>query len=157
MSAMGIDCRAATGSPRSFQEPDGPEVTGTVNVTVHAVSFLAPVRIESNANLREHWATRARRNKRQRSVIQWHLRALGSIPKPAGQLVVTITRIAPRRLDDDNAIGGCKAVRDAIAEWLGIDDGSEQVAWRYGQERGRPREYACRVRIEVKTSVGGGE
>jgi hypothetical protein len=63
-------------------------------------------------------------------------------------VVVTLTRIAPRRLDGDNCAGGLKHWRDGIADWLGIDDADPRVSWRYEQERG---EYALRIRVQYAT------
>lgn len=112
-----------------------------------ALCLVVPCRIVSNANQREHWSKRHRRNKQQRAIVLSHLLSTGMHHAPALPTTVTLTRIAPRRLDDDNNVSGFKAVRDCIAEWLGIDDGSDLIAWRYDQQRGRPKEYACRVEI----------
>lgn len=106
-----------------------------------------PLRIESVANRREHWATRARRTKTHR------LAAL-AVPLHPLPCVVTLTRIAPRKLDDDNLASGFKALRDGIADRLGVDDGDERVRFQYRQERGKRKEYAARVAIEPMTGVG---
>ena len=37
-------------------------------------------------------------------------------------VVVWLVRLAPRMLDDDNAVSSMKAVRDAIAAHFGVDD-----------------------------------
>jgi hypothetical protein len=100
-----------------------------------------PLRIESVANLREHWSKRAKRAKMQREAIGWHL----GKARPALPCVVNLTRIAPRPLDGDNLQGGFKAVRDGIADWLGVDDGSESVGWVYRQRKGAPKQYAVEV------------
>lgn len=61
-----------------------------------------------------------------------HLRETNeSIPPPP--LLVTITRIGKRKLDDDNLASACKYVRDQVAAEVGIDDGSDQYTWRYEQ------------------------
>jgi hypothetical protein len=60
---------------------------------------------------------------------------------------VVLTRVAPRRLDGDNLQSGFKAVRDGVADWLGVDDGNGLVDWQYVQRSGKPGEYA--VEIEV--------
>jgi hypothetical protein len=68
------------------------------------------------------------------------------IPKPP--ITVTLVRIAPRKLDDDNNEGGFKHIRDGISDTLGIDDGPDSgIEWKYGQERGEPKEYAMRITI----------
>jgi hypothetical protein len=104
------------------------------------------LRLASKLNQRLHWSKRARdsRNERQLAylVTAWH----------AAPCVVTITRIGPRRLDDDNLAGACKSVRDGIADRLGVDDGGDLVQWRYAQ-RSEGARYA--VEIEIEQSVMG--
>lgn len=68
-------------------------------------------------------------------------------PKPPFR--ITLTRIAPRKLDDDNLRGGLKHVRDGVADALKIDDReSPMLSWDYAQERGRPKEYGLRIEIK---------
>lgn len=100
-----------------------------------------PLRIESCANKREHWATRARRTKAHR---------LAAIAVPVHPLpcVVTLIRVAPRPLDDDNLASGFKALRDGIADRFGVDDGDPRIRFKYGQVRGKAKEYAARVLVE---------
>ena len=75
---------------------------------------------------------------------------------PEPPLTITLTRIGPRTLDDDNLAGGFKHVRDGVADWLGIDDGDKRLTWRYEQRKGAPKEYAAEVRIESSiTDVEG--
>lgn len=78
------------------------------------------------------------------------LRACGGV-FDVGMLPVTVvmTRIAPRRLDGDNLQSGFKAVRDGVADWLGVDDGDARIDWQYGQRAGGPGVY--KVEIEVIT------
>src|SRR5688572_19863737 len=74
-----------------------------------------PLRIESVANKREHWSKRARRTK---------LHRLAALAVPVSPLpcVVTLVRVAPRALDSDNLQSGFKALRDGIADRLGVKD-----------------------------------
>ena len=58
-----------------------------------------------------------------------------------------IKRGSPRKLDDDNLASGFKAVRDGVADWLGIDDGSPRICWQYAQEKSKAGEYAARVHV----------
>ena len=111
----------------------------------HVICILAPIRIWSEANLRGHWRSKAARVKGQRQAAAW---SLMQQPKPALPAVITIARIAPRELDDDNLAGGCKAVRDGIADWLGLDDRDKRLTWRYEQRKGKRAEYATEIRIE---------
>lgn len=114
------------------------------------VLVVLPLRLASEANMRGSWKPGWRRGKAQRATTALVLRA-SSCP-PAPPVTVTLTRIAPRRMDGDNLQRACKAVRDGVADWLGIDDGSESITWRYGQEKGKPRQYGVRVEVSRDTS-----
>lgn len=105
-------------------------------------STSIPCRLESRANA--NWS----RGKRIRLVRE--MRALGrkSVIPHALPVTVTLTRIAPRALDGDNLQNAFKAIRDGIADRLGVDDRDSRVTWQYGQERGQPRQYAVRIKIE---------
>lgn len=85
----------------------------------------------SEANQREHWAAKNRRKKSQQAAVILTLRPLG-VPHPP--LDVFLTRIAPKRLDSDNLAGSMKHIRDAIARWLGVDDGDDSVRYYVLQE-----------------------
>ncbi len=109
------------------------------------IRVIVPIRILSEANGREHWRAKAKRTGRHRG---WAHTSLIGQPKPAPPLVITLTRIAPRTLDDDNLASGFKAARDGVADWLGIDDGDKRLTWCYEQRRGERNEYCAEVRIE---------
>lgn len=99
-----------------------------------------PVRIESVANKREHWARKAERTRQHRFA------AIAVPPHPV-PCVVTLIRVAPRALDDDNLRSAFKALRDGIADRLGVNDRDPRVRWEYDQVRGKAKEYAARVVI----------
>lgn len=114
-------------------------------MTARVVVSLDGLPLPSRANLREHWAVRAKRDRTQRLIAASHLRHV--LPPGVrarllrgGRLAVTITRLAPRRLDDDNLAAACKAVRDGIADALGVDDRDPRIVWRPAQiaRTGRP-------------------
>ena len=116
------------------------------------IEVILPVRTWSELNLRTHWRQRARRVAGQREAARILVRAgLRGSPLRAGvrprdqTLTVRLTRIAPRSLDSDNLAGALKAVRDGVADALGMDDGDARIAWAYAQRRGAPREYAVLV------------
>lgn len=101
-----------------------------------------PIRIESEQNRRDHWSVRGRR-------VKQHRLAALAVPIHPLPCIVTITRIAPRKLDShDNLRSGAKALVDGIADRLGVKDNDPRVEWRYAQARGRAKEYAVRVEIE---------
>ena len=119
------------------------------------VTCELPMRLPSMANLRLHWATKARTVKAQRSATGLALRTTGRAfvtawkhmdANPNLRLHCLLTRVGPRALDDDNLQGAFKAVRDEVAATFGIDDGSERWRWQYAQERGL---YAVRIRLAV--------
>ena len=55
------------------------------------------------------------------------------LPRPC---VVRITRVGTRRYDDDNLVGGCKELRDAVAAALGLPGDAEEDGggFEYHQE-----------------------
>jgi hypothetical protein len=93
-----------------------------------------PIPLPSAANLREHWTARHRRIKSQRVAVAW---VINNKPRPDLPCIVTLTRISPRKLDDDNLQGAFKGVRDEVADWLGVDDGDSRVTWLYAQRKGK--------------------
>jgi len=93
------------------------------------------MKLESKLNQRVHWSVRAKSAKQQREAAFYVVKKF-ELPLPILPLMVRITRIGPRALDDDNLAGSCKSIRDGIAQRLGIDDGSEAIAWRYAQRKG---------------------
>lgn len=102
-------------------------------------------KVPSCANLREHWAARHRRVSEQRKTARLMLLAVCGqfsppAPFPVEGIVVTLTRVAPRSLDDhDNLRMALKAVADGVADWLGVDDRDPSVKWKYAQRPGRER------------------
>ena len=114
---------------------------------VSVTSVTLPLRIESVANKREHWAVRSQRT-------AMHRLAAIAVPVHPVPCTVRLIRIAPRALDDDNNVSGFKALRDGIAKRMGVDDRDPRVQWRYGQERGRRKEYAVRVEITAGGCYG---
>lgn len=106
---------------------------------------LIPLALPSAPNQRLHWAAKARQVRAQRDATAW---VLGSRPRPSLPVVVTLTRVSPRRLDDDNLRGAFKAVRDQVATWLGVDDADPRVRWDYDQRKGPPA-------VEVRVSPCG--
>lgn len=93
------------------------------------VSFLIPINTVSALNVREHWADRAARVKRERTAARM------MCPPFNVPCVVKLVRYSAGRLDDDNLRGALKGVRDGIAEKLGIDDADPRVSWEYDQKK----------------------
>ena len=109
------------------------------------IEIRMPVKIVSVANLRLHWAVKAKLAKSHRSKAFSALASVAAPPAPPCTLV--LTRVAPRALDGDNLQSAFKAVRDGVADWLGVDDGHKDLDWQYSQRKDGPKVYA--VEIEV--------
>lgn len=111
-------------------------------------TVMLPIKTVSEANTRCHYYRRHKRTKRQRKDAGLLIRAmLGMMKLP---LRITLTRIAPRKLDGDNLASSLKAVRDGIADGLGLKDDkdSDKLIWSYSQRPGSPGEYGVEVRVE---------
>jgi hypothetical protein len=102
-----------------------------------------PLKTVSLLNQREVWQVTAARKKLQRDVVTRHL---AGYPKPQLPVTVFLTRVAPGRLDPhDNLPSSMKHVVDAIAAWMGVDDGSDGVKWLYDQKNAQKGQYAVEV------------
>lgn len=108
--------------------------------------IVIPLRTGNGLNGREHHMARARRVKAERDAVAW---MLCTLRRPVLPCTVTLTRVAPSQgLDDDNLAGALKGVRDAVAEWLGVDDRDRhRVRYEYEQARGRHGVWEVLVRF----------
>lgn len=113
------------------------------------LALTIPLRLKSVANLREHWTVKAKRTKHERLVVTEFLWAHAGKRHgpPRVKITITLTRIAPRHLDDDNLRSACKAIRDGIAAWLLVQDNHPLLIWEYAQRKGEPKEYAIEITI----------
>lgn len=100
------------------------------------------LKLSSKLNQRVHWTIRSRQSKRERGAA-YMVTKRHELP-----CLVTITRIGPAALDDDNLAGACKCVRDGVADRLGIDDRSPAVKFRYAQEKRGKGVYGVVIKIE---------
>ena len=125
------------------------------------VEVVLPVDLVNTANVREHWAARARRAKAQRQSVRFHVDFLLS-PKfelrhgNAKAIHVTITRWlgkGQRAFDSDGMQSACKAVRDGVADAVGIDDGDARYVWEYLQEQRSPRHVRGEVSIRIEVTT----
>ena len=99
-----------------------------------------PMIVPSAANLREGKRAKAKRVQGQRDGARAQMIACQSWKAAAwvaakSGVRILITRIAPRKLDDDNLAYACKAIRDGVALAIGIDDGDPRLEWEYDQSR----------------------
>lgn len=113
-------------------------------------SIRLPLKLVSEANVREHWAKKAGRAKIQkfatRVAVQWVMSERQQ--KPPMPCRVVLTRLGKRKLDSDNLQRAFKAVRDGVAKAVGIDDGSDELQWEYKQIQ--DKSYAVVVEVWVK-------
>ena len=113
-------------------------------------SLSIPVKLVSEANMREHWAIKNKRKRTQQAVVAYALLGCKLPPLPVH---VVITRVGVRKLDSDNLAGSAKGVRDQIAKVLGCDDGDEsKVTWEYRQRKGVPKEYSMDLIIQARNT-----
>jgi hypothetical protein len=111
-------------------------------------AHLEGLRLVSLANAREHWKARQRRTRLHRGGAYGRLLEALAGARPMLPAVVTITRIAPCRLDSDNLATACKSIRDGVADAIGLDDRDPRVEWRYEQERAGVRVYGVRLEVD---------
>jgi hypothetical protein len=106
--------------------------------------FSIPIRLVSLANLsHRHWSGLARISSYHKRATYLCLYQLKHEIPPL-PVVVKITRVGPRGMDNDNLASACKYVRDQIAKMIGVDDGSDQYTWQYEQRKG---DYEVEVEI----------
>lgn len=107
------------------------------------VMALVPHDAKSVQNLKRWALVEYTRVARQATWYALRARAPGP-----GFLVIRLTRhIQPRGrdFDDDNLARALKPYRDSVAEWLGIDDGSERLTWLVDQVRDGTRGVTVEV------------
>lgn len=133
-----------------------PIVAGQIRHGVLAsLSVLLPIRTVSEMNNSDHWAEYQRRNKAQQDEIKTSLRRLFDFFRVELPCWVRLTRIGARKLDSGNLEASFKHVQDAVAELIGVDDGSDLITWRYDQIVDRTAGYG--VKIEILRPVPAGE
>lgn len=98
-----------------------------------------PLKTISLTNTHQHWRKIASLHKKQKGIIYLSL-VNKPLPLPCS---VTLTRVSPRSLDDDNLPSAFKAIRDQIADLLipglppGRADSDPRIEWIYKQKKGR--------------------
>lgn len=65
------------------------------------------------------------------------------------RVLVSITRYGPKRIDSDNGVASAKSMRDAVALWLGIDDGDPRFVCNVKTSEGP-------YRVTVKATIQKG-
>ena len=101
------------------------------------------VTLISKANAREHRRVRDQRIIKERQATMAALphtlfdgtTFAGAITHDRGARVTLSRPYHETPLDDDNIRAAFKAVRDAIADFLGVDDGEDRLHWIYQQTK----------------------
>jgi hypothetical protein len=123
---------------------------------MNPISFEMPLKTSNPLNNSHgHWRKVAKKRKTERYTTALAFReAVWKQKVRMGdglRFTVNLTRVAPSNgLDADSLPAALKSVRDELALHLGFtNDNDPRLRWEYGQARGKPKEYAVRVRIEV--------
>lgn len=101
----------------------------------------------SAANLRAGVGGFGRSARARKHRAMGRLAVAANGPVPPLPVVVTLVRVGPRVIDDDNLAFAFKALRDGVADALGVPDHDPRVTWRYAQERGP---YAVRIELDPR-------
>lgn len=157
------------GTPRAVP-PDASAVhhRRSTPATDEAVVVEVPgLRLVNPLNKRQHWRAVYERGEREKAATR---AALHGRKPPALPALVTITRVSPGVIgDDDGVTASAKHVRDTVARWLGVDDGDRaRVRFVVTQEKGaagvritaapwvarRVECPACGCSVAVETEAG---
>jgi len=110
-----------------------------------------PIKLVSEANVKQHWAIKHKRAKVQEMLIKYEMRGM-KIPLPC---TVTLIKCGGRRMDYDNLLYAFKKIRDTIADQLipnlaaGRADDSELITWIYKQDL---KAKKC-IRVEISRVI----
>lgn len=128
-------------------------------MTLVAVVTVPGVAVVSEANRRDHWAVKRKRARLQQEATFLALAGLGKDARDtlraAKKVRVTFVRIGGKKLDSDNLVGAFKAIRDALAKFLRVDDGSNKLEWEWPVQEGGQRGFRIELRIPGDTDDDG--
>jgi len=99
---------------------------------------------------------RIREAKRERMTMVQFFKCQNDFKVPEnGKIKITLHRIYSTRFeriyDRDDFIGGCKHLRDGIAEGLGFkSDNNKRLEWEYKQEKTKSMVNNFKIIVEVK-------
>lgn len=114
-----------------------------------AILLDLPLKTVSEINRHEHWRRRQKRVKAQRREVwaEWKNNVKGRVKLPCK---VILTRVGPKTLDSDNLYSALKAVRDEVAQLLGVKDDPDSPA-QFECRQKAIGEHSYRVIIEVQS------
>lgn len=123
--------------------------------TIKQIDFMVPgLKTVSEMNRREHWGAKNRRKKDQQEQVA--VAMLNALRGKRVELpcIVKMTRIGPKKMDNDNLAGAMKHCQDQIARQLGADDGDEsKVIFHHYQMPIGSRDYAVKVEITSRAQT----
>lgn len=117
------------------------------------MKFSIPIKTINELNAHAHWRTRHKRAKMQRHIVRMFLGQRRVVPPPM-PMRITFTRIAPGNgLDPGDGLPSAfKAIRDELADIIGVNDRSPLYEWVYAQRRGEAKEYGVEIELEAKVN-----
>lgn len=116
------------------------------------IEIDVPIKVVSESNACEHWRRKHQRCVNMRKKIKIFF--IPYVQKISLPCEVTLIRIAPRFLDDDNLVGAFKYIRDAVADLIipglahGRADADPRIKWVYIQRKDEPKKYSCKIVIQ---------
>lgn len=116
--------------------------------TISKVDFMVQdCKTVSEMNQRDHWRVRNLRKQDQQEAVAVAMK--NALRGRAVQLpcVVKLTRIGPRKMDNDNLAGALKHCQDQVARTLGVDDGDESNVIFHHYQMQISKCYAVKVEI----------
>jgi hypothetical protein len=149
----------ANGFARRWTKDDT-EIIGKDEYCVNDYDLTQPLELElalktdTGPNARLHYMARSRRVKQQRATVAMFVRA--AVKFPPENIHALLVLICPNEVDSDNVQGRLKAVRDGVAQALGINDRSKRFTWEYAQERCTRGRFGVRIRLERLNSAAEG-
>ncbi len=107
---------------------------------------------ELSPNARVHWAKKSKAAKQYRAECFLLTKKAGIAAPQSGEILFALEFVPPdrRKRDDDNLLASCKALRDGVADALGIDDSRFITQLRISRETVKGGEV--RVRIQGETA-----
>lgn len=125
---------------------------------IEFVIYVQKDLIKENNRGGEHWTKTKKRHDNQKLLVRASMKhyLFEEIPRPC---IVTMTRISPRQMDDDNLIQAFKWIKDELASIIidqfkqfrpGTCDNNNKISWEYKQKKGKVRQYAFKIEIEPR-------
>lgn len=121
---------------------------------VARIYVQVPLALPSVANLHrhKHWGGRAALVSKQREAVAWALKKEFATRYPSVPCRVVLVRSAPRLLDAEDNLGmALKAVKDQVADMLGVTDRDQRVRWVLDQDKAS----IASVHITIEWEPGG--